>query len=267
MRDCQSVCAESLISSFSLRRFEAAGVSDIAMRAARDEPLSPEDGQRLAGVSLPLLAKLVSLRPNREPCGSPGVDPVLYLPLSKWVDSSDSGSAAAKATATVHRIAAQLAELVEKDERVREFGDTVRSLHVFMGTDDRSRRGRVVSALTEVTSDAGWIRVCLSPQCERGALPCMTDDVVQSTGNGNCNDESQASNAMRAIAIAHLSANAPEIRAPVGQLGIKAAHLALSFGASHLGQVAVNDETAAHLNISTLAELADALRYDLPTPI
>ena len=73
---------------------------------------------------------------------------------------------------------------------------------------------------------------------------------------------------MRSIALTRLtSSEDAEIRAPLGQLGIKSAHVALSFGASHLGGVAVNAETAAVLDIPTLADLADALRYDLPTPV
>jgi 2-iminoacetate synthase ThiH len=81
-------------------------------------------------------------------------------------------------------------------------------------------------------------------------------------------NESQASSSMRAIAIACLtSARDAQIRAPSGRLGVKTAHVALSFGANHLGQVAVDAATAAALNIPTLAELADALRYDTPTPV
>lgn len=267
MRDCQSVCAESPISGFTLKRFEAAGVSDVAMRAARGEPLSPGEGERLADVSLPLLAKLLSLRPNRARCGSPGVDPALYLPLSKRTDSkTDSASAIAKAAATVRDVAAQLAELIERDERVCEFGNSVRSLHVLMGNNDRSVQDRLVPAVAEISDDIGGIRVSLSPQWERDTLPRLPDGIARSIENDDRTDESQASNTLRAIAIASLTADRSEIRAPIGLLGIKTAHVALCFGANHLGQVAVNDATAKALNIPTLVELADALRYDGATP-
>lgn len=248
----ETVCEPRIIPSFARRQFEAAGIVDIAERIARGERLGLEDADRLTDVPLPYLSKLVELLPDHEPCTRPSVGPVVYLPLAEWAESGGADAAIAKATATVHGVAAHLAELLEQDERVREFGDSVRTLHVVVDTLESPTYMRLKAAIEE-PSDESTISVFLQNR-DGSQLAAPTDG-----------DESHAADAMRAIAVARLASDHSEIRAPVAQLGIKAAHVALSFGANHLGQVAAAPETAAALHIPTLAEVADALRYDTPT--
>lgn len=252
MCERETVCEPRIIPSFARRQFEAAGIVNIAERIARGERLGPEDGDRLTDVPLPLLAKLVELLPYHTPCTRPSVEPVVYLTLAEWSESGGAEAAVAKATATVHNGAAHLAELLEQDERVGEFGNSVRTLHVVIDTFEPSVCERLKAAIEEPPGEAA---ISISVQNRGGSQRAALMD----------GDESHAADAMRAIAIACLTSDHREIRAPVAQLGIKAAHVAISFGANHLGQVAVNAETAAALHIPTLVEVADALRYDAPT--
>jgi hypothetical protein len=250
----ETVCEPRIIPCFVSGQFERAGISDIVERVARGERLGPEDADRLTDVPLPLLAKLVDLLRDHEPCTQPAVEPVVYLPLADWTEADGADAAVTRATATFHDAVAHLAELFEQDERVANFGDSVRTLRVVVDAIEPSVCERLKAAMEETSNEAD-ISTCLQNR-DGSQLAAPTDG-----------DESHAADAMRAIAVARLASDHGEIRAPVAQLGIKAAHVALSFGASHLGQVAVDAETVAALHIPTLAEVADALRYDTPTAV
>ncbi len=286
-------------SEFAQKQFDAAGLGDVAVRVRHGEPLSRANAERLAHTSLPLLAQLVSLRPDHVQCTRPALDPVLFLPMSEWL-ATDSEEVVQKAVSAIRAAAAQLTSLVKQDERVRRFGDCVRTLCIASDVPKNRLRDtfqdKALRHLQEVCQAEGSVspsfpsefgqashlsqpihdlralaadliaaRDLIADQTLASWQPEMTTSLDQDAGTAR---EALAADAMRAIAMARLVL--PEhvnIRAPAGRLGIKTAHVALSFGASHLGDVAVDAATATALNIPTLADLAEALRYDTPTPV
>jgi len=277
MCDREDLLAPERLSEYVQRQFEAVGLADIAARVSQGDPLELEDTQRLANAPLPLLAKLVSLQPNHEPCDCPAVDPVVHLAPAEWLTSADPEAAISKAAHVIQEAASQLAAFIEQDERVRDFGRCIHTLHVVVDVPENPLLDSLKAAVKEISNDterAGVsvsLRIPQSTGTERRDADTSSytpEDIQQWSGQSRTADETQAAVAMRSVALARLtSSEDAQIRAPVGRLGIKTAHVGLSFGANHLGQVAVNAETAAALRIPTLAELADALRYDTATPV
>jgi len=242
------------MSPYVSRQFEAAHIADISHHVIRGRLLKHDDAQRLTRAPLPLLAKLVSLRPGYEPCDCPGVELVVCLPLAEQSSPQDRNAAISKAEGDLREARNNLASLIEVDERVRQFGNCLRTLHVAINAPEDSDRSILEVATEQLAQDAEETGILVLPAGYAAREVPIPQD--------------QAADALREIAVTCLtSADHDEIRAPVGRLGIKTAHVALSFGANHLGRVAVDDETAAMIGLPTLTELADALRFDTPTTI
>lgn len=243
-----------ILSEFARKQLETAELADIGDRVARGELLGREDARRLSDAPLPLLAKLVELVPKAGPDESPKVEPVLFVRLAEWLASGEFEAAVANSAVAIREAAARLAALAEEDERVRGFGECVYTLHVVADDPGDPVRHALTAAFDAISNDAVPAGVTVSA----GVLHDPKEVA----------EESRAAGAMRSIAIRRLSSRlGTEIRAPVSELGIQAAQAALAFGADHLGQVAVDSETAEVLQIPTLVEIASALRYDTPTPL
>ncbi|MHB8898728.1 MAG: hypothetical protein ACYC6Y_08280, partial [Thermoguttaceae bacterium] len=165
---------------------------------------------------------------------------------------------------TVGGAVALLSSLIEQFELVSRFGESVRDLTVVVDILGRSPPPALIAAM------AGILRGSNGPASVRLRLlpAAATGDAEGRSVRCEDADESRAAATLRRIAITCLTSPVgSEVRAPVARLGIKAAHVALSFGANHLGQAAVDHETARVLRIPALADLAEVFRYDAPTPL
>ena len=178
--------------SFIMRQFRAGGLSALAGKVLNGLSLDIVDAITMSRVSLPLLAKLVQLRPQSA-------------------EVSDFGT-----EMPVDRIAAM-------PETTTHIGQPL--------ADWESFCGKLIAIREE----------CSSSDASAAWYPALTEPLDRdSTANGSYT----GAEVLRAIALARLVLpENVEVRAPLATLGPKLAQVALSFGASHLGFVAVDGQS------------------------
>lgn len=176
------------------RQFRAAGLEAIAEKVSAGRALEFSEAVALSQASLPLLGKLVEMRPAAE----------------------DASRAAAPGSLPIDR-----ATTLPDSPRI--IGQPLADWAVFCRTlmatrDDRSSNGRL-----------------------RAWIPLLEKPLDQEIG---CDGGFTGVEVLRAIALARLVLPAEiEVRAPLAMLGPKLAQVALDFGASHLGCVALDGQT------------------------
>ena len=200
--------------NFVMRQFRTAGLLALADKVRNGLPLDMDDALTLCHVSLPLLAKLIQLRP--------------------WGVDDDP------ALLPVDRIA-------EMPERATHIGQPLGDWESFCRTLIANRE-----ELTTRAESVAW-------------FPALTEPLDrESTANGSFT----GAEVLRAIAVARLVLpESVEVRAPLAMLGPKLAQVALSFGASHLGYVAVDGQPSSDPLMAESLVLEELLGDCQPTSV
>jgi hypothetical protein len=193
------------------RQIAAAGLDEIAEKAAAGTVLGLDDAIRLSGINLPLLGRIVQLRPASE-------------------------------RATPFERAASAADLPR--QIAQPLTDWATFCRELVATRDE---------LAKSIEPAAWYPEVSRPPDENGA---------------SHNDNYTGVEALRAVALARLLLPANvEIVAPLATLGAKLAHVALDFGATHLGYVSCDGQPLENPLAVSAADLKEFERSCPPTTL
>jgi hypothetical protein len=206
------------VDSFLSRQLASTGLAAIAEKVAAGRDLELDEALALSRASLPLLGKIVELRPgNGESCGSNASSalPVERVTLRPRVEPR-TGQALTDWKAFCETLIS-----VRNEARPNEF--------------------------------AGFWYPILNNPLDR-----------DNPGDGDFTGV----DILRAIALARLILPAEiEVRAPLASLGPKVAQVALDFGASHLGYVALDGQTPGDALVADPTMLDELLGSCLPTAL
>jgi hypothetical protein len=189
---CSDASGQSVaLNSFLCQQFAAAGLEAVAEKVAGGHDLELDDALVLSGASLPILAKVVQLRPVNG--------------------SFDSAPTALP----IERVAAL-------PESPRRTGQPLADWESFCRT--------LIATRSEVPPDGAAIFW----------YPIVGQPLDRDLG---CDGGYTGAEILRAVALARLLLPAGiEVLAPLATLGPKLAQVALEFGASHLGYVALDGQ-------------------------
>jgi len=204
--------------SFLWRQLASAGLAPIAAKVAAGRPLDLDEAIALSRASLPLLGKIVELRPSiGDICES---EPAVALPIE--------------------RVAA-------RPEVERRTGQALTDWDAFCET--------LISVRNETRPNdfAGYWYPILNNPLESDSL-----------GEGDFTGV----DVLRAIALARLILPANiDVRASLASLGPKVSQVALDFGASHLGYVALDGQTPTDPLVADPAVFDELLGSCQPTAL
>jgi hypothetical protein len=208
--------------SFLWRQLGSARLRAIAEKIAAGRDLSLDDAISLSRISLPLLGKLVELRP----LGGDTVEcpPTGAFPIERVSGQPESRSGTGQALADWESFCQSLID--------------------------------VRSGTSPGDGSSCWYP-SLNQRLDCNPLDC------ENTGN-----DFTGVDVLRAIALARLVLPARfEVQAPLASLGPKLAQVALDFGASHLGYVALDGETPSDPLVADPSLLDELLGSSLPTSL
>ena len=225
----------SASNGFLWRQLSATGLAAIAEKVAAGRDLDLDEALSLSRVSLPLLAKMVQLRP----VASDNVLITLRRDVSNVPPtSSGAGDTPAAAALPIDRVA------------------SLRELRPGIGqglADWESFCRTLITIRSEVSLNGNanfWYPIVEQP---------LDRDLA-------CAGNITGAEVLRAISLARLVLPAAmEVRAPLATLGPKVAQVALDFGATHLGYVAPDGQTPDDPLIADPSMLDELLESCSPT--